>query len=388
MLHLDVFTDDPDLAALCRRYWQRDGDAWVEPVRQIASEFSVPSHKVVERVNSGSVAVDTDVTCDDCGAAMPVSSRSDYPAKVPRDGLCPDCRSDRQAEAEELARQREAEQRAIIADRFAMDDRDPVDLEDLSFGQAAALLAVLRAGASEDNSTVLPMREWEQQLAPSHAFGVELIEELWHAGALQIGPDSAIDAFSWEDDDPARFYFERVEWRLPGDGLHHERVRDLTDELQQRFRDTDWPAAWTATWRSAWDRLMREEALAYLHVSLDEHQLPFKAGDKTHDVLDYVLTSFSLGQAYYFIWGATRDAAAYWMREDIPKQRAANSVVGRLRSRAERALADGWDVSHYRRDRRCPVTVFGEVVCSLALKRPDPFPVAPDEIRPPLSATG
>lgn len=386
MLNVTVHSEDVDLVALCRVYWERDADGWAVSVSEIAQRFGIPRHDVARRVRNGCVALDLATRCADCGLGLPVSSRAEYPASRPIDGLCSECRLVRRMEADREAAERLSQQRAIVAHRYAMLDTEPVDPEELTFGQATALLSVLRVGTPEDGSRILPMREWDQPLAPTDKLSIDLIRDLFQAGHLNIGPSSPVAAFEWDGFGTPRLFLDSVEWRLSGYGPHRERVRTLTDHLQRGFRDVAWPDRWIATWRPSWDRLMMEETLAYLVVCLEEHGLPFKPGDKTYDVLDYVLGSFSLGQAYNFVWRAARDAAAYWMRERVPKQRAANTVVGSIRSQAERALAENWDVKHYRRDRRCAVTVLGEVVYSLALKIPDPFAAAPDSICPPVAS--
>ena len=117
---------------------------------------------------------------------------------------------------------------------------------------------------------------------------------------------------------------------------------------------------------------MLHEALAYLDTMLAEHDLELKAGEKTIDTLRYACESMTLGQVYNVIWAAARDAAAYWVRERVPKQQAANSTVGSIRRRVERALAEGWDIKAYRRDRRCPETAVVQVFFPLVVKA-DPF---------------
>jgi hypothetical protein len=56
------------------------------------------------------------------------------------------------------------------------------------------------------------------------------------------------------------------------------------------------------------------------------------------------------------------------MRERIPKQQAANSVVGNIQRAADRAQAEGWNVKPYGRDRRCPQSMVSIVLFDAVLK--------------------
>jgi len=84
-------------------------------------------------------------------------------------------------------------------------------------------------------------------------------------------------------------------------------------------------------------------------------------GEKTRHVVANAINDFSIGQVYSFIWRASKDAAAFYVRERVTKTHAANTVVGAIERSAERAVANGWDVKDYRRDRRVPETPLVQV---------------------------
>jgi len=111
--------------------------------------------------------------------------------------------------------------------------------------------------------------------------------------------------------------------------------------------------------------------VAYLLLCLGEHDLPFKAGEKTVALLADMLETFSVGQAYNFIWRAARDAAAYMVRERVPAARAANSAIGNMQRNMERARAEGWQMKPYGRDRRLPVSAVSHTFFTVAMQVPD-----------------
>ena len=180
-----------------------------------------------------------------------------------------------------------------------------------------------------------------------------------------------MDAFDWEDDEPVRFYIPKVSYYVTGSGDTGVRTRRAVDALTATFRDGPWPEAWISEWPQVWRELAVAECVAYLLLCLGEHDLPFKAGEKTIAVLEDTLETFSIGQAYMFIWRAARDAAAYMVRERIPAARAANSTVGNIQRAMERARAEGWDIKAYNRDRRLPVSAVSHTFFTVAMQVPN-----------------
>jgi hypothetical protein len=83
------------------------------------------------------------------------------------------------------------------------------------------------------------------------------------------------------------------------------------------------------------------------------------------------ISRFTIGQAYNFIWRAARDAAAFYVRENTSKAHAVNIVPGSIQRAAERAVAEGWTVKAFRRDRRVPESHVSHVLFTMALKLPD-----------------
>lgn len=71
------------------------------------------------------------------------------------------------------------------------------------------------------------------------------------------------------------------------------------------------------------------------------------------------------------MWGSAKDAAAYYMRGGVSKQQAANSVVGRIESKFERALANKWETKPFNRNFKLPVSVISQVLYNTVLQTDD-----------------
>lgn len=72
-----------------------------------------------------------------------------------------------------------------------------------------------------------------------------------------------------------------------------------------------------------------------------------------------------------FNWRAAKDAAAYWLRADIPKHQAANSCIGSIQRQGDRARAGAWDVKSFSRPWQMPISSVSHIFFTVALKTPD-----------------
>jgi hypothetical protein len=186
---------------------------------------------------------------------------------------------------------------------------------------------------------------------------------------------SPLDAFIYEEDGSfsGRYYIFYVAYSFPEihslqDGLCIDDPEELISALENIFLEMDWPNSWYDQCIPLWKEVALNECLQYLDLCMNKHSFEFSPGEKTQRVIENALSTFSTAQVFNFIWGSARNAAAYYMRERIPKRQAANSVVGAIQRRADRARAEGWDVKPYRRDWDCPQTMFSRMFFDVVLQ--------------------
>ena len=214
----------------------------------------------------------------------------------------------------------------------------------MSLREAVGLLAMIRGGGTEDLRAIQALDTWTTPFAPAGLLGDELVRELFGAGLVGVDPRSDLDAFDWETGEPERFYLARVDWIVPGPNERRP-IQVVGRGLEEIFRTGQWPEAWRSDVHLLWRQLALHEALAYFTISMNDHHLPISIGNKTILVFEETLERFSIGQTYSFIWRAARDAAAYYQRGGVHKNHAANSAIGNIQRMAERATAEGWQVS-------------------------------------------
>ena len=150
-----------------------------------------------------------------------------------------------------------------------------------------------------------------------------------------------------------RAFFSDEACDVCGDRRGPSTARYLED-LEALLTSENWPDEWIEDARELHRVVAFEECLEYLRVTLADHGFDLEPGEKLSLVLRSILRHFSIGQAYNFIWRASTNAAAFYVRERTSRAHARNIVPGSLQRMAERALVESWVVKAYRRDRRVP----------------------------------
>jgi hypothetical protein len=248
---------------------------------------------------------------------------------------------------------------------------------------AAFALAALFEDAEEfSRETTVPVVDRTDRFTPTPDYDFKLLDLITDLGIVQVHPSSSLESFVWKDDatlDDA-YYPTLASYYLPGTGALSSRVEDYLKSFTQVVSRDKWPDRWVDQLSEFWVDIAVSECKAYLVHMLQRHGLEFTPGQRTEDVFRRALKWYSIGQMYYFIWRAARDSAAYFARERVAAKQAANSAVTRISADVERAYANGWQVSTYRRDSRLPLSTLSHILFSRALKLDDPMAYSPVDL--------
>jgi hypothetical protein len=368
--HLRYLTSDTKIQQLCNMYWELDeDDKFVYTVTSLAKQFEMSSRELGNLVDTN-CAASSDITCKICGKPYIFVNRSDYQSHQrysKTDWICEECSERIRQEAKQKELEEQRKQAEIIRRTFALAYRFPGSLLEISFENAATLLSIIRAGAVEDFSFIAPFWSFKEPLAPERDLGVDFLRQLYQKHLLGVHPDSPIDSVEFENDVVSSIYLERVKWVLPiEDGSTHP--KQLAEHLESVFLNMNWAEHWYEEQLSFSRKVALHECLQYLKVCLEEHSFTFHPGEKTMLILNNVLEDYAVAQVFNFIWRASKDAAAFYMREKVPKQQAANTVVGSIQRQAEKARSEGWEIKAYRRDFRCPQSMVSQVLFNAVLQ--------------------
>jgi hypothetical protein len=368
IIDVEIFTDDTDLQRLCRAYWQQNADGtFVHRVADLELPPGVQRPQIAATVREHARATSSEVQCVTCGQPREFRSRAEATTKQRwTQERCFKC-----LEREEQELQRRRHELAELRTRTLLDSfhrpqtpcaPQPVAL--LSLRHATLLLALIRVGADDQMETVRPAKSWTTALTPRRAWDLEVLTELFNSGLLQISETSSPDAFDWIDDVPERFRGDEVRWCVATLAGRHD-LPSTAAALRQLIEDRDvWPAAWHLELEDLWRDITEKEVLAYLAVQVEAHHLPLTVGPRLRHVVSHALSELRPGQLFNLSWRAARDAAAFYQRERVTRQHAANTVAVRIESAAERALAEGYaaGMKSFRRDRAAPESAWSSVL--------------------------
>jgi hypothetical protein len=371
LIQLEFLTSSENIIQICTLYWEHDEQgSFIYKLTDLAKMQNLSSKELSKFVGQHCRALATNDVCSGCGVFYVYKNRSDFQQRIRYrydNWLCAACIEQERARQKALQIAEEERQCALIDITFSSVEKPPIDLNQLTFEHAVYLLSLVRLAASEDFSYIMPLRLTTEPLAPTENFTYEVIRQLFQHKLIYISPKSSIDAFVFQNEGIERFYLDRVSWDLPiSSGSKNS--QGLIEELEAIFRNGNWPESWRNEWRALWKKIALQECLQYLEVGLNEHGLSLNPGEKTYLVLNGALEQYSVAQIYNMIWRAVRDAAAFYVRERVPKQHAANTVIGSIQRQADRAKAEGWDLKPYRRDFRCPQSMISQVLFDTALQ--------------------
>ena len=247
---------------------------------------------------------------------------------------------------------------------------DNINLKNLSLMQAISLLGMCRIGRAEDSGLISPVQGYYPELTPVAMMTFDIVKLLYDAQLIDVALSTPENTVSFDEvGNLIDFDLLKVYWHL---NLSNDELNNiaLIEQLENMVHKRElWASAWEVEVVDIWKELALNQCYRYLQVHAEEHGFQFRAGQKTRKILSTVLEGFSILKSYYFIWVAVHNAASYYLRNDTSKRQAANIIIGDIQRRAERALAEGWDVKEYSKDSRCGesvlVALFSNVVTNL-----------------------
>jgi hypothetical protein len=382
-LEMEFLTEHSGEQQFCRLYWavKADGRSFSYTVASLGELIGVAGGEVTTYVAQRCRVFFPDESCTVCHAPRAMTSRADYTAtrgtrrwRGPQRSTCRRCQEDQRIDAQRAVEERRRLCIAGLQEQLAAYRREfswiPPSL--LSFEDAVFLLALFRAGGSEDLAYVVPHAAFALPLSPTTKFDRAILDRLYRNWILAIHPASGPDTVSADETGRFESFFPlKVHWLLPVPETGPSPARYLEDLEVLLQSPAEWPDDWAEDARELHRTVAFEECLEYLRLSLEEHGFDSQPGEKLSLVIRSVLRHFSIGQTYNFIWRAARDAAAFYLRERTARTHARNIVPGAIQRMAERALAEGWTVKSYRRDRRAPESQVSHVLFTMALRLPD-----------------
>lgn len=389
MLQIDILTENKELASICELYWEVDSNLdFVHKIGELAELSKIDKAKLTSVIREACNAYLNDWKCSNCGKPFIFSGRSEFTRNrtllinasyLQRSFICGECEQKRREKEtlekkrqDEIARKaREAVEidlRSKIRKTYDLSNHPLIDVENLSLTDIIYLLSILRGGAYESLTKIMPVGMFEQPLSADKDFSTEIITYLHKNKLIYVHPDTEPAAFV--NDDISRFYIYSVYYAPPISRSAPDDPKKLITELLNQV-DNEWSDERCQEALEIWKKVALSECKEYLLFVLNEHHFEFSPGEKTTQYLEYALEHFSTAQIYNTIWRAAKDSAAYFQRETISKRQAANAAIASIQRISERAVAENWEIKPYGRNYKCPQTVISEVLYNSAIKLGD-----------------
>ena len=359
--------------ALCQDFWEiTPHGQFVYSIKRLAAKHRLPAREVTALVHDHCAAKSTKKYCAVCGASFVVESRDDFSHRKRQFSrfeswhICHECVTGQTRRVDEIVEEDEAsKKRRRVREMFDTTKTRAVDPRSMSLEDAVNLVALVRLNGSEDYEVIKPLNTASVSLSAIKENNRGIVSALQDKRLIVISDLTDPDTISFEDDE-VMYYPSLVTYAVSGPT--REIRRRTIEELEGVFRTGDWPEQWYEEQVEVWKTIIIDEAIAYLKVSLEAHKFPAAPGEKTQSIFAGLSENYSLGQLYNIIWRAAKDTAAYYVREGITEQHATNVVVTKLQTYGERALAEGWKLTNYRRDFRCPEPMVSQVFFNAVLK--------------------
>jgi hypothetical protein len=379
-IQLEFHTDNPTHIQICELYWSTNSDgAFTHTVSALEKHFNLKAGEAKKISSANSTAYSPDAFCNRCGTPYIFNHRSDYierlRAGIPNSWKCSDCLEIERGEDLERHKAILEKRRQAIRERHSLTSRKQQPIMSMTLEDAVYLLSMIRHGASEDFSRIIPISEFREPLMPNcenndHDVAVHLIQRQ----LLSPHPESNPDSFIWEGPNEGNIYTKKIIWGWPlGASETSLSLRDLAAELETMFRDHLWLEPWQDQWLPLWQKIAVQECLEYLMLVMKEHHLTHPLGPKTYAVISELLETYAVGQVWRIAWTATTQAVAYKERSGIPRAQAANSIVGSMQRYGENARANGWTLKPFRRERRCPQSIVSQVFFNAVVQLGDGY---------------
>lgn len=341
-------------AGIIDRYWQIDEEAGVFKesvsdllpfVYQDGGEVVIADSKALRKfVNLYGQAYDQNMTCPECGAAMPVSYRREVKFKPQKsDCLCGDCQKKTSKYLQDRLQEYEKQCQAARVDYHGV----PGDIALILIALDRAIKPRLLHGSFKLSDCAM--------LAPLNP-GAYVIRA-YKKGALKDIPSLGVKEAYFLRDDVIWHYDAKVAYVLCPDANLGKNEDAFAIFEQSPMEDSH-------AVRHLWLDYAMDDCLAYLHTQREMHGLGIanQCLEEIKSVLLVALETYSVAELWSVIWRVIRDASSLSTREYYNKEKAAATIPGKIKRLLEKvATGNAAPLTAFSRPHDQPAGTLGDV---------------------------
>jgi hypothetical protein len=375
-------------------YWEHDGvkangqPIWTRAVREIDADGWAPSIPIA--AGAGAIATLVGQACPNCGGDLTVTSRSSFAHALT--GVADQCRDctpafedkvalvlapanrqrleklvDREREYEakltQLTELRERKAALEVSRRAVLHEEYGSVEQDISTMDVHARVAALTlAHHFADGSSVGPVDEYDEELAPTRELAMNLVSAV-HSKALATHPSTPLEAYVWEAESgdaattlAGSYYPLKVRLFL-GDDATADDWDSFVSGVRSSLRSDRLTHDEMSQLIALATEVLAQEGIRYFEFMLEGYDLPVVSEqhrDRLYTMLVTAAGKMCLGHIYRAAWTSTSAATNLKAeRSRMAKQDVTTFAVNRLEKTLAEYQQPGFDrLQPYREDTR------------------------------------
>ncbi|KAA3650010.1 MAG: hypothetical protein DWP95_01670 [Proteobacteria bacterium] len=257
----------------------------------------------------------------------------------------------------------------LIEAKYCIEDKKPVDIEELSYTHKLYLLAIFRVLTDESFDSILPLTEIPsgKLLSPSRYMDRNIMDCLNSKNIILVDPNSNTDAFEFEDNKCVGFDIAAVKWLVNISDKDEEKLsvascytlifKDLTNYFPTSNEERRKVISFTMN-------LAFNEALSYLLHKCSKLNYEFKFGNKTHLFLSQLIASLAVSDICSIIDKAVDEDYLFITRSNSGNNYG-STVSDRLLNLGELAIRDNSQIRHSKRNECLPRSELSKIFYEL-----------------------
>ncbi len=378
MIHLKFLNNDETIKALCQNYWQINKyGCFIYDVKELAGQYGINTPTLYKVVKESCIAYISDTACISCGKQHACHNRTEFNKLIKKNNMiCMECRAKQQQqflyEKQEEEKKKELEKIEkekkhrvqLVNDVSFILKNHPFDFSKASPGQIIFLLTLIRFSANEELSKLQAYSDiYGIRFTPNENYSIEILEQLYDDKILLIDPNSNLSAFDFHD----KKFITKVSWLIN----YKDDISSLLSMIGEIVCMPEFFDTYSLEIKQLCEEVALQECLAYLDYQLTARHFVFSPRKKTKEVFNKLLQKYSVAQMYNFIYRACRYASDEYQKRQISKEQAARLIPGAVQRYGERAEAEGWEITPYKRDFNLPQSELSVVLYDAILGKPD-----------------
>ncbi|MDO9215610.1 MAG: hypothetical protein Q7U23_17470 [Methylococcales bacterium] len=231
---------------------------------------------------------------------------------------------------------------------------------DLTLEQAVSLLSLVRCYGTakiKKDMIIQPSKISTIPFAPKSSYTDDLLSRLSEARLLKITDQSNPKAISLLNNKVAVSFSAQL-------SLSDTVLSELIRNIETSITETNWPTPWY----EQVSELAFAECREFYDFCAGERMFPSVDEKIVTAMLRNLLEDFSTGQCLRIIYSGAQYAADFMVKKTATPSQAASYMVGVCQRWADKARAENWVVTAFRRNFNCPRSMLSYVLYDFVLK--------------------